>query len=416
MTTSVPPRVNQSSLRVSPTMLLLLLVCATVLVTLLAPEPVESARSGPTSRSTAGGGVRMFYELAQHMGWSASERLIPFDSVVAPANDERSVQVVLRPEAPLSRAETHALLEHTRGGGGLIFDLETNGDLGDSLGLMLGIRQDVPLMARGAAGCATMPMSRTDRAFVLPPTVREFRWRRPPPGEVTRFVGQTKRNASLSYAIGFPLGAGRVVVLGASDVVTNDAIRRCEWGADIGAARALEFVRPAGVAAPTLVFDEFHHGYGSQQGSPSAITRYLSRTSSGRFLAQAMLAGLILLLSQMARPTLPHDPAQTPRRSPLEHADALANAYIDVEATKTGTEQLVHGLRRRAGRTVRVAASASDAAFLSAVAERTPALASHVQIVSRALASKVSPREFLAVGEAIREIERQLMNSPVRKS
>jgi hypothetical protein len=46
-----------------------------------------------------------------------------------------------------------------------------------------------------------------------------------------------------------------------------------------------------------IAFDEFHHGYGVHGGSLRAAAGYLGRTSSGHFFAQAMVAGLILLLA-----------------------------------------------------------------------------------------------------------------------
>lgn len=402
--------------RLSPTSLLLLLVLVTVLVTLLAPEAVEGDRGGPTSRSALGGGTRMFYELAQRMGWRASERVVPFDSIAAATSDPRSVEVVLQPETPMRRQETHALLEHVRGGGALLFDVEGDPDLADSLGLLLGDGRHLATTAGVDPNCPAFDIARDRRAFVLPPMGRDFRWRRPAPGEVTPIGRIEARTGTFSFGIGFPLGAGRIVALGASDVVTNDALRRCGWGGDVAAVRALEYLRPATATAPSLVFDEYHHGYGVKQGSPSAVTVYLSRTTSGRFLAQAMLAALILLLASMARPTLPHDPAQIPRRSPLEHADALANAYADVSATKTASQELVRGLRRRVGRVLPVPVTADDAVFLAGVVARVPSLAPHVAKISQALAVKLSPREFLAVGESLREVERQLTNTPARKS
>ncbi|HEY4133006.1 MAG TPA: DUF4350 domain-containing protein, partial [Gemmatimonadaceae bacterium] len=326
MTGSSTAAVASPFRRVSPAALLALLLVATVLVTLLAPEPADLGSSGPSSRSTSGNGARMFLELAQRMGWRATDRVVPFDSVSAAANDALSVQVVLAPEAPLRRAETHALLEHVRAGGGLIFDVEGNADLVDSLGLTMTPDRHLASMNAANSSCGDVQLPRDQRAFVIPPTGRDFRWRRPPPGEVTMIGRVTDRRGTSALGIGFPLGAGRIVALGASDVVANEALRRCVWGGDVAAARTLEYVRPRTAAAPLLVFDEFHHGYGIKQGSPSAITVYLSRTTSGRFLAQAMLAALILLLANMARPMLPHDPPRIPRRSPLEHADALANA------------------------------------------------------------------------------------------
>jgi hypothetical protein len=200
-----------------------------------------------------------------------------------------------------------------------------------------------------------------------------------------------------------------------SEVLRNEAVRSCDWGADVAAARAFEYVRPEG-AAPVMEFDEFHHGYGVHGGSVSAVWGYLSRTASGRFLAQALLAGLVLLMAAAPRPVVPREPERVARRSPLEHADALGHAYADVKATRTAASRLVGGLRRRAGRTVPVDRAADDLGFLDAIVRRTPSLAPRVAVVRRAFMSTLSSRELVPVGEALIEIERVLLTSPPSKS
>ena len=145
------------------------------------------------------------------------------------------------------------------------------------------------------------------------------------------------------------------------------------------------------------------------------VWRYLSATASGHFLAQGLLAGVLVLLALGPRPLPPADPVREPRRSPLEHADALAHAYADVDATRTATERLVSGLRRRAGRMVSVPSSATDVAFLTAVAERDKSIGPSVQIVVRALREALPVAELNPVGDAIRRIEQHLM-TPLQRT
>jgi hypothetical protein len=169
-------------------------------------------------------------------------------------------------------------------------------------------------------------------------------------------------------------------------------------------------VHPGG-EAPRLVFDEFHHGYGSHQGSLHAVVAYLSSTGSGRFLAQALLAGLLLVLARAPRPIVPREPARIARRSPLEHVDALGHAYADVDATRTATARLVSGVRRRTGR-LGTRAGGDDATFLAGIRERFPSLAASVDVVSDALGRTVSARELVAVGTALTTIEQHLLTTP----
>jgi hypothetical protein len=256
-----------------------------------------------------------------------------------------------------------------------------------------------------------------DGAFILPPSVRNLVWRRPAPGKTTLLAAAAgKRSGGIHTGIGVQLGRGRVAVVASTDLFRNAAVRACDWGADVVVMRAFEFTRPAALARPTLLFDEYHHGLGMHPGSMRAVTSYLARTSSGHFLLQALIAGLVLLFASAPRPIIPRDPARIARRSPLEHADALGHAYADVRATRTATAQLVWGLRRRAGRMVAVGSGATDDAFLDGVAQRHPELRTATSIVRRAIHEPIEPREFVAVGDALRDIERHLTSSPVTTS
>jgi hypothetical protein len=206
------------------------------------------------------------------------------------------------------------------------------------------------------------------------------------------------------------MGAGRVAIVGGSDVFSNSAMRACRWGAAIAAVKLTEYLRPPSGETPTLVFDEFHHGFGVHGGSIRAAGLYLAHARS--VLAQALAAGLLLLLAMAPRPLVPRDDTRVTRRSPLEHAAALGRAYEDVRATRTATTALVSGLRRRTRGIVAVPAAASDDEFLSAVAQRIPALGQRIEIVNRARAAQVGPRDFPAVGAALADIEHQLQTTP----
>jgi hypothetical protein len=387
--------------------LLAVLAGVVVLVALLTPEAPSKGEGGVSSYSTGPNGVRMAFELAGRLGWKTERRIVPMPSTGAP-----TVQVVLAPREALGAHEVHRLLTNVRQGGGLVFALDGGEEIGDSLGLDLG-RQGRLLSTYGDPNCPP-PASFHDRTLLaLPPEVNQIRWRRPAPGPTTTLATtQGGVETPLTVGVGFPLGSGRVAVVSSPALFANDAVRLCGTGADIVVARAFEFVRPAGVAAPRMVFDEFHHGFGTHGGSMTAITRYLGGTGSGRFLTQALVAGLLLVLARAPRPVPPKDPERITRRSPLEHADALGHAYADVEATRTATARLVGGLRRRAGRVVAAPPGADDAVFLDVVGQRYPSLNDSVSRVRRGLAEPVSSRELAAIGEALNDIERQITTAP----
>lgn len=381
-----------------------------VLAAILTPE-AKVQGGGWSSYSMAAGGSSIAFELAQRMGWHATRRETMMDSLATAP----SVQVVIAPEQPLGRREVHHLLENVRRGGGLVFTAGMDNEIADSLGL--GVRVNGHLLLD-----LSDPHCARERRFgggpgvgVAPPTVYELAWRRPPPGPVTSLMSIASGHASATIAAGFPLGKGRVAVVGGEDTFSNEAVRNCIWGADIVVARAWEYVR-AGTAGQPLVFDEFHHGRGLHGGSVSAVATYLSRTASGRFFATLLVAGALLLFAVSPRPVIPREPERILRRSPLEHADALGRAYFDVQATRTATMRLVSGLRRRAGRVVAADRKADDRAFLETITRRFPALAPQVAVLQRGLREHLTPREFAQSADAIGEIERVVTTSPPAKA
>lgn len=212
-------------------------------------------------------------------------------------------------------------------------------------------------------------------------------------------------------ALGFPLGAGRVVVVADPDWLRNDVLRVCRWNAGIAAVRMLEYLG-RGRTGGRLVFDEFHQGFGRHPSTLRVIRRALTATAAGRALTQALIAALVLLAALGARALPPRSTARLERRSPLEHVGALSRAYAQVGATRLATRRLVRGVRRRHGsgaapRFVRAASGSGegDEEFLAAVAARYPAAASDAALVREALRSPRTPAQFLEVGRALERLE-----------
>ena len=388
--------------------LLAALTAVVVAVTLLTPEEPGKTEGGRSSYATGPGGVAMMFELAQRTGWRAERRLTPMDSTVR----DTTIQVVIDPNVTLGAREVHRLLENVRRGGGLIFTIDAE-EIADSLGVAIGPPGRL-LAGYRDPECKSPETFRERALLALPPEVHGLFWKKTPPGTTPIVMTDARFGKAMPVASGFVMGKGRVAVVSTSAILANDAVAVCEWSADVAVARILEYVRPEGRAGLPLVFDEFHHGFGMHGGSLTAVSQYLTRTASGHFLAQAMIAGLLLLFALAPRPLPPRDPVRIARRSPLDHADALGHAYADVGATRTAVQHLVSGLRRRVGRTVAVSSGAEDPAFLDAVTVRDPSLAPSVDVLRRALAAPVSAEALLDVSEALRAIEKQLSMPPQR--
>jgi hypothetical protein len=212
--------------------------------------------------------------------------------------------------------------------------------------------------------------------------------------------------------VGLPLGSGRLVLISDAGFLSNDVIRRCELATDVAFVRMIEYLS-RGQRGLRVAFDEYHHGYGARGGSFTAIRTYLAGTSSGRMLGQIAVAGLLLLFAAAPRPLAPRDPTRVARRSPIEHADALAHAYASVNATRTATARLLAGVRRRSRGRSR--AKDADAAFLANTAALSPAASKAAEVVSNALERPIPSRQLPQVAAALETIEQELSRPPSTK-
>ncbi len=365
-------------------------------------------RSGPlTTKSTTASGAQGFYEMARRLGWPVTRQQEPF----AEPLDSSKVYLVLDPPMPLTAGETHALLDGVRRGAGLVYVANIGSELDDSLHVRV---------AAGNAGPMIRPVA-TETAESCPahdpgaPAVNFFAFvgdsvqlnslseTRAWPEDTTTFVAVRPLshvpNRSVA-AVGYPLGAGRVVLLSDPDMLRNDVIRVCRWGLGLTAVRMLEYASAGG--RPPLVFDEYHFQSGADW--LAAVGDFLSGTAPGRAVAQIGVAGLILLVAAAWRPIAPTARTRIERSSALEHVEALARAYARVGATRTAVRRLVRGLRRRHARK----SGGGDDAYLSSLATTNPRLANDVRRIVRGLDRTIPPTELLAVGRAVDHIDKVL--------
>lgn len=419
-----------------------------VAVALLTPES-SGARGGDPRLSTTNAGsmgARLLYELAVRLGWTAARAAT--DSLIA---GPQTIVAVLDPVEPPTALQTHALLEQIRRGGALLYVLGS-GALNDSLHVRIGAGgtflptpagSDITVEDSAAAARRQPDIGIGDRApsdnrgecrdrglgaydGALPMWIGEHMYlarlefpKGRPPGSVSfaDAVGSGLASSGPPHiapvAVGFSYGAGRVVVVADPDLLRNDVLRVCAWGADVVAVRILEYL-----AASTqgerdhILFDEYHQGGGAHPGTLGAIVLYLRATRSGHLLLQALVGGLVLLLAAGPRALPAHELERIERRSPLEHVAALGRAYDQAGATRTATARLLSGVRRRVERTPGSGASGrevSDDAFLAAAEHAVPTLASDVALIRHALSIPLPPRELARVGGALRRLEASLL-------
>jgi hypothetical protein len=417
-----------------PRVALPIIAALVIVVALVTPEQT-GGRTGDarlTSRSTEPQGASALYELGQRLGWRVSRREV--DSI--PLGDTTAVHLILDPAITPSALETHQILDRVRRGAALIFVLG-GGPLADSLGMGSRVPRAGTVVGAaqilGRSGTLVVSDSETcakrDDGFLsagLPfwpdreTHILALRMNGAgPPGSRTLATVKSVNGfagSELPAVIGFPLGSGRVVLAADADLLRNDVLRVCRWGADVAAVRMLEYASdgaPGGGRRQRLVFDEYHQGYGDQPGTMRGIVSYLGHTASGHLVLQLAGAGLVLLLAIGPRLLPPRAAERIERRSPLEHVDALARAYRAVGATRTATGRLVHGVRRRVEHALGArSGAASDDAFLAWALQRAPARTTDVDFVRQALVKPVSRRDLEIVGQSLRRIETSLTSFP----
>lgn len=391
---------------------ILLAVIATILVI---PNPTDGRGGNPrmTTRSADPLGTKLFYELAGKLGYRVSRA----DSWSAP-KDPNSILVVFDPVVELEAEEVHEMLEHVRAGGSLLAVIGAGAKrLSDSLLISTNPVGGPVTLPKDSDSCRE-PALRPTRAglWLGEPTLFGLRV----PDSLRAFsrtftsvnVRTTPRSSDFTFTpatIGMPYGAGRIVIASDPDAFANDALRNCSYSLDIAAVAALEYLRD-GARAPrtTIVFDEYHVRRQITSSSMQIAWRYLTETRSGNLLLQVCLAGLVLLLAASTRILPPRYNEIVERRSPLEHVDALARAYAQVGATRTGTQRLLRGLQRRVGGTRRATTRVGDEQFLDRIAVSLPETRSDISVVRNALTHSVSPKDFAEVGRSVARIETAL--------
>lgn len=410
---NVKPRLAQRLLR--PAVILPISAVVLVAVVLLTPQ-LRGARDGDgrlTTYSTSPLGAKVLHELARRFGWTTVRRT----DAEMPAPDARTVLAVLAPPIPLSESDVHAVLQHVRAGGALLYALG-GGPLDDSLHLESG-RAGTLVPAPLAMGETDWCRKGNDGAVMLwpgDPYMSAVHWAPGmKPAAVTVLATRLANDTAAAIAVAFPLGRGRVVVYADPDMLRNDVLRVCHWRADVVAARALTYLA-GGASEPRrrIVFDEYHQGYGLHPGTVGAVLTFLGRTVPGRVLGQLLLGCVVLVFAVGARTVPPREEPPPERRSPLEHVDALGRAYEQAGASRTVVERLVRGVRRRLERRgVPLRRSAGDAEFLAWVASRHPARQEDVEVVRRTLVAPASRQELERAGEALSRIE-ETLSTPTR--
>ncbi len=396
-----------------PRVVLPLVGAFVVLLALLTPEP-SLGRVGDSRLSShlAGSlGARLLAETAARLGFAMTRE----DTLPAPRADEprgHTIHAVLAPVVPIEGVQAHAYLEAVRAGDALLLVFDDRNALSDSLGVWRTAGGTLYRGPEDSADCRrrefTPPLWPDGRVHL-----DGLRWIRSAPRDLVVLAALRQDNLGRARgedaAAGFALGRGRVVVIADPDLLRNDVLRRCEWGADVLAVRMLEWLR-AGGAAPrdSLVFDEYHQGFGHAPSAIGAASRFLVAHPVGRAILVVVGAALVLLAALAPRALPPREEERVERRDPLEQVDALAHAYEQVQATRTVVRHLLRGVRQRAERGSPASRLRSDAEFLAAASAADRDLDDDVALIERALREPVAAEHLPDVGAALGRLDASL--------
>ncbi|HET7553209.1 MAG TPA: DUF4350 domain-containing protein [Gemmatimonadaceae bacterium] len=347
-------------------------------------------------------GARGLYEVSERLGWRVDRRVVSMDTIL----DSRATYVMLAPPIPLSAVEVGSLLHAVRSGARALVSPAPGVPLADSLGVY---RSAMSAFGSEVTGEPDSVGERTAAAQAIVDAAAEagrfdfalgtdsaMHW------SATTLVRIERDGAEKPAVMSLSVGRGEVVVISDPGFFRN--INAREGASSVFAVRLFEWLDPAHELP--LVFDEYHQGFGKRESMPGAIVDALLHTAPGRAFLQLVAAGLILLLVYGVRPIAPLKRRSIERRSPLEHVGALARAYQQTEATRTGTQRLLRGLRRR--RPLGATGALDDESYLSLIISRKPELATEVERVRAALARPLPAAEWVAVGRAIDHIERTI--------
>lgn len=321
--------------------LVLVLLILSTLVGTQAPDSREDPRASTFLTST--GGLQALYWTLQELKVPVARRTAPLADAGGTDSLPRALAIISPAEQP-TPAEMHALAEHVRGGGTLVFAASpwpVEGPAYDTLGLAVSRLSGAEEFGEGVAAAAR-PHPWTAGTSTVNGFRRGF-------DDSSRVVRERRATVLLAaggkpVAIVYEMGGGRVVAFADARPLTNERLR-ASGAAPLFARAAAELA-----GGGPLTFDEYHHGFQGDGSVWKALRRFLGEHPAGHASLQLSAVLLLLMLAAGRRFGAPLPPPPARRRSPLEHVEALAGAYRQAGAKRTARRLLVAGMARRLGK------------------------------------------------------------------
>lgn len=160
----------------------------------------------------------------------------------------------------------------------------------------------------------------------------------------------------------FNYGKGRVVFLSDPFVVANHGLAR---GANL--QLAFNLINALRNEGKPIFFDEYHHGYHSEE---NALVRYFRGTPFWWVLGQLLLLGLLLVYSYGKRFARPLPLPQVNRHSPLEFVGSMANLQQTAQARDLALENIYPRFKTHLCRRLGLPIKAGPTEIAAAMRER----------------------------------------------
>jgi len=199
-------------------------------------------------------------------------------------------------------------------------------------------------------------------------------------------------------------GSGRIVILTDPFVLSNKGIAlldNAQLGMNLVAARPGE----------TIAFDEYHHGFGSNE---NRMVEYFKGTPVVAIFLQLFLIAGLILFSQSRRFARPLPIKEPDRLTKLEYLSAMAELQRRTGSYDLAVENIYREFRRRAARLVGVDAKAVSntdlARLIASRAGKEPAAVEDILVSAEDVMHDAHPSrsEASRVVAGIRELEAAL--------
>jgi hypothetical protein len=306
-------------------------------------------------------GSKGLHDILRQLGRPSERRRTSLENLATERAHRPAILVLLNPMVPLEDDEVEQVVRYVRAGGAVL-----------ATGSGGGMTRCVGWRTQWVGRADSMAVRWPDPSVRLPHTSRVLTPRKPEDEGPTRLEALKKGdeedaqlgicNALVPFEIDTIVAAlnNRPVILrlryrgGGTMTLAADVgwfTNRVWRDSDVPIV-ALPLLTPRRERPGRVVWDEYHQGFGEDDG-PSLVGRtwsWLRSSPAGWAILQLIAVALVWLAMTAVRFGPAREVVERRRRSPLEHLEALGAGLESAADADTAVRQLALGLRRRLSR------------------------------------------------------------------